>query len=34
MFIVIVEFPPIKKGREGKFKEWFSWSNSLFEKSN
>ena len=34
MFIVIVEFPPIKKEKEQEFKEWFSWSNSLFEKSN
>lgn len=34
MFIVIVEFPPIKKGEEEEFKEWFSWSNSLFERSN
>ena len=34
MFIVIVEFPTLKKGREEEFKEWFSWSNSLFEKSN
>jgi heme-degrading monooxygenase HmoA len=33
MFIVIVEFPPVRKDKEQEFKEWFSWSNSIFEKS-
>ena len=34
MFIIIVEFPPVRQGKEKEFKEWFSWSNSVFEKSN
>lgn len=32
MFVNIVEFPPIKKGKDNEFKEWFAWSNSVFEK--
>jgi heme-degrading monooxygenase HmoA len=34
MFVTIVEFPPITHGKEEEFKEWFSWSNGVFEKSN
>jgi len=34
MFIVIVEFPPVREGKEKEFKEWFSWSNSIFENSD
>lgn len=32
MFVNIVEFPPIKKGKDGEFRKWFSWSNSVYEK--
>lgn len=32
MFINVVEFPPIKAGKDDEFKEWFAWSNSVFEK--
>jgi len=32
MFINIVEFPHVKKGKEKEFEEWFSWSNSIFDK--
>jgi len=27
MLIVVVNFPPIKEGREAEFLEWFAWSN-------
>jgi len=27
MLVVVVNFPPIKEGREGEFLEWFAWSN-------
>lgn len=30
MFVVLVNFPPIKKGKEEEFKEWFTWSNKEF----
>jgi heme-degrading monooxygenase HmoA len=30
MFVVIVSFPPIKKGKETDFEEWFAWSNREF----
>lgn len=30
MFIVIVRFPPVKKGSEAAFEEWFAWSNKEF----
>lgn len=32
MFVNIVEFPHIKDSKDEEFKEWFSWSNSVFEK--
>jgi heme-degrading monooxygenase HmoA len=31
MFVNVVEFPPIKPGREQEFEQWFAWSNSLYE---
>ncbi len=31
MFVNIVEFPPIKKGKDGDFRKWFEWSNSVYE---
>lgn len=32
MFVVIVNFPPIKKGKDAEFREWFAWSNKEFAK--
>ena len=29
-FVVIINFPPIKKGRDAEFREWFAWSNKEF----
>lgn len=34
MFVNIIEFPPIKKGKEKEFLEWFKWSNAVYEKFN
>lgn len=33
MFVVIVNFPPIKKGKDTEFREWFAWSNKEFAKN-
>jgi len=30
MFIVIISFPPIKKGKDVEFQEWFAASNQAF----
>lgn len=30
MFVNIVKFPAIKKGKEREFREWFFWSNDLY----
>ncbi len=27
MFVNIVEFPPIRDGKDAEFREWFAWSN-------
>jgi heme-degrading monooxygenase HmoA len=32
MFVAIVQYPAIKQGEDGKFREWFSWSNEVFGK--
>ncbi|HOD35566.1 MAG TPA: antibiotic biosynthesis monooxygenase [Syntrophales bacterium] len=32
MFVVIINFPPIKAGKDAEFKEWFAWSNKEFAK--
>ena len=32
MFVNLIEFPPIKKGKDKEFKEWFTWSNTVYEK--
>ena len=32
MFVNLVEFPPIKKGKDKEFKKWFEWSNTVYEK--
>jgi heme-degrading monooxygenase HmoA len=29
MFVVIVNFPPIKEGRDESFRDWFGWSTAL-----
>ena len=30
MFVIIIHFPPIKKGKDAEFLEWFAWSNREF----
>jgi heme-degrading monooxygenase HmoA len=30
VFVNIIEFPPIKKGKDEEFREWFEWSNSVY----
>jgi len=30
MFIVIINFPPIKPNKDEEFREWFAWSNKDF----
>lgn len=30
MFIVIINFPPIKSGKDEEFREWFAWSSKEF----
>jgi heme-degrading monooxygenase HmoA len=32
MFVVIINFPPIKEGKDTEFREWFAWSNEVFAK--
>ncbi len=32
MFVNIVGFPPVKRGKDKEFKEWFEWSNTVYEK--
>ncbi|MGO9136182.1 MAG: antibiotic biosynthesis monooxygenase family protein [Syntrophales bacterium] len=32
MFVAIINFPPIKAGKDAEFQEWFSWSNKKFAK--
>jgi len=32
VFVNIVEFPTIKKEKDEEFKEWFAWSNTVYEK--
>ena len=32
MFMVIINFPPIKAGKDAEFREWFAWSNKEFAK--
>jgi heme-degrading monooxygenase HmoA len=33
MFVVIINFPPIKEDKDVQFREWFSWSNKEFAKN-
>lgn len=30
MFVVIINFPPIRKGKDAEFQEWFAWTNREF----
>ena len=30
MFVVIINFPPIKAGKDAEFLEWFVWTNDKF----
>ncbi len=30
MFVVVINFPPIKEGKDANFREWFASSNELF----
>jgi heme-degrading monooxygenase HmoA len=32
MFVAIVNFPPIKAGKDDDFRKWFAWSNQEFSK--
>jgi len=32
MFVVIINFPPIKAGKDAEFRDWFTWSNKEFAK--
>jgi heme-degrading monooxygenase HmoA len=32
MFINIINFPPVKAGKDGEFREWFAWSNKEYAK--
>ena len=32
VFVNIVEFPPIKKGKDEEFRKWFERSNTVYEK--
>jgi heme-degrading monooxygenase HmoA len=34
MFVNIIEFPPLKKGKDKEFREWFEWSNEVYAKFN
>lgn len=32
MFVNIMQFPPIKEGKDAAFREWFAWSNDQYAK--
>jgi antibiotic biosynthesis monooxygenase (ABM) superfamily enzyme len=32
MFVNIMQFPPIKEGKDAAFREWFAWSNEQYAK--
>ncbi len=34
MFVNIIEFPPVKEGKDREFREWFEWSNEVYAKFN
>ena len=31
MFVNLIQFPPIREGKEEAFLDWFSWSNKIYE---
>ncbi len=32
MFVNLIRFPAVKKGKEDEFVKWFEWSNTVYEK--
>jgi heme-degrading monooxygenase HmoA len=32
MFVNIVEFPSIRKGKDEEFRKWFEWSNTVYDR--
>ncbi len=34
MFVNIINFPPVKSGKDTEFREWFAWSNQEYTKHN
>ena len=32
MFVVLINFPPIKIGKEAEFEEWFTWSTQQYSR--
>ncbi len=32
MFVNIIQFPPVKPGKDGEFQDWFIWSNKKYAK--
>ena len=32
MFVVLISFPPIKRGKDAEFREWFAASNEAFSR--
>jgi antibiotic biosynthesis monooxygenase (ABM) superfamily enzyme len=32
VFVNLIDFPPIKKGKDEEFKKWFEWSNTVYAK--
>jgi len=32
MFVNIIEFPQIRKGKDEEFRKWFEWSNGVYAK--
>ena len=32
MFVNIIEFPRIKRGKDAEFRKWFKWSNTVYAK--
>lgn len=34
MFINVVQFPPVKPGKDEEFRQWFAWSNAEYAKHN
>jgi len=32
VFVNVIEFPTIKKGKDEEFRKWFEWSNTVYQK--